>query len=161
MRENWKLGAKAGYIYTWMAYDYENEIAHEKMASMTRSRSKINTLYGQVDGEYFLTEKLFFTGGLSAHQHFVKSTDKNIISQAGNRAVVGYDKARVELSGTVSAKWCPIERLGMSVVLREEMYGDNWSPVIPAFFIDYVLSKKGNITAKASITRNYRFHIPS
>lgn len=47
--------------------------------------------------------------------------------------------------------------LVMSVVLREEMYGDNWSPIIPAFFVDYVLSKKGNITAKASITRNYRF----
>lgn len=127
------------------------------MASMTRSRSKINTLYGQVDGEYFLTEKLLFTAGLSAHQHFVKSSDKNIITLVGNRAVVGYDKARVELSGTVSAKWRPIERLGMSVVLREEMYGDNWSPIIPAFFVDYVLSKKGNITAKASITRNYRF----
>ena len=156
-RENWKLGTKAGYIYTWMAYDYKNDKGNGDMASMTRSRSKINTLYGQVDGEYFLTEKLLFTAGLSAHQHFVKSSDKNIITLVGNRAVVGYDKARVELSGTVSAKWRPIERLGMSVVLREEMYGDNWSPIIPAFFVDYVLSKKGNITAKASITRNYRF----
>ena len=78
-RENWKLGTKAGYIYTWMAYDYKNDKGNGDMASMTRSRSKINTLYGQVDGEYFLTEKLLFIAGLSAHQHFVKSSDKNII----------------------------------------------------------------------------------
>lgn len=75
-RENWKLGTKAGYIYTWMAYDYKNDKGNGDMASMTRSRSKINTLYGQVDGEYFLTEKLLFTAGLSAHQHFVKSSIK-------------------------------------------------------------------------------------
>ena len=30
-------------------------------------------------------------------------------------------------------------------------------PGIPAFFIDGVVSKKGNIVAKASISRNYRF----
>ena len=37
------------------------------------------------------------------------------------------------------------------------MFGTEWAPVIPAFFIDGVLSKKGNIVAKASISRNYRF----
>ena len=44
-----------------------------------------------------------------------------------------------------------------SLVLREDMFGTEWAPVIPAFFIDGVLSKKGNIVAKASISRNYRF----
>ena len=63
----------------------------------------------------------------------------------------------MELSGSLSAKWQPIDRMGMSVVLREEMYGDKWVPLIPAFFIDGILSKKGNIVAKASVSRNYRF----
>jgi iron complex outermembrane receptor protein len=45
----------------------------------------------------------------------------------------------------------------MSVVIREEMFGKEWTPIIPAFFIDGVLSQKGNIVAKASISRNYRF----
>ena len=45
----------------------------------------------------------------------------------------------------------------MSLVLREEMFGTEWTPLIPAFFVDYQLSKKGNVIAKASITRNYRF----
>ncbi len=86
-----------------------------------------------------------------------KARTKNIISQEGNKAVVGYDKGRVEFSGSVSAKWRPVDRFAASLVLREDMFGTEWAPVIPAFFIDGVLSKKGNIVAKASISRNYRF----
>jgi iron complex outermembrane receptor protein len=37
------------------------------------------------------------------------------------------------------------------------MFGKEWTPIIPAFFVDGVLSKVGNITAKASVSRNYRF----
>lgn len=75
----------------------------------------------------------------------------------GGDAIVGYDKGRVELSGSASAKWQPSERIGMSVVLRQEMYGTKWAPIIPAFFIDGVISRYGNITARASISRNHHF----
>jgi len=156
-RSSWKTGVRAGYIHTWMAYDYKRDVGNGNMASMTRSRSRINTIYGQAEGEYSIGRKWFFTANLSAHQHLVRSEDKNIIIQNGDKAVVGYDKGRVELSGSASAKWQPVERLGMSVVLREEMYGTRWTPVIPAFFIDGIISRKGNITAKASVSRNYRF----
>ena len=37
------------------------------------------------------------------------------------------------------------------------MYGKDWTPLIPAFYADYMLSKAGNVRAKASISRNYRF----
>ena len=157
MKSNWKLGVKGGYIHTWMAYDYKREVAPDNWASMTRSRSKVNTFYGQAEGEYSLDKKWFFTANVSAHQHLVRSEDKNIILQDGGKAIVGYDKGRVELSGSVSAKWQPIDRLGMSVVLREEMYGSDWIPLIPAFFIDGIISPKGNVMLKASISRNYRF----
>ena len=157
LRKNWKLGAKAGYIYTWMAYDYKRDLGNGIMAHMTRSRSRINTFYGQVDGEYYIGKKWLFTANLSLHQHIVESEDKNIIRQDGNKAIVGYRKGRPELSGSVSAKWRPIDRLGMSVVVREEMFGREWTPIIPAFFVDGVLSQKGNLTAKASVSRNYRF----
>jgi len=157
VREKWKVGVKGGYIHTWMAYDYRRDKGNGEMASMTRSRSKINTFYGSADGDYAPSEKWLFTAGVSVHQHLVESADKNIISQEGNKAVVGYDKGRVEFSGSVSAKWRPVDRFAASLVLREDMFGTEWAPVIPAFFIDGVLSKKGNIVAKASISRNYRF----
>ncbi|MBO7316574.1 MAG: TonB-dependent receptor [Paludibacteraceae bacterium] len=157
LAEAWKVSANAGYIYTWMAYDYKRDLGNGVMAHMTRSRSKIHTIYGKVEGEYHLHKKWLFMANLSAHQHFVESRDKNVIIQSGDKGIVGYRKARIELSGSASVKWQPIDRLGMSVVVREELYGKNWTPVIPAFFIDGVLSKKGNLMAKASVSRNFRF----
>lgn len=157
LRKNWEVAAKAGYIYTWMAYDYKRDLGNGVMAHMTRSRSTINTLYGQAEGEYYIGNKWLFTANLSLHQHFVESRDKNIVLQQGGNGILGYRKARPELSGAISAKWRPIERLGLSVVLREEMFGKEWTPIIPAFFIDGVLSERGNIVAKASVSRNFRF----
>ena len=157
MRENWKLGVKGGYIHTEMKYDYKRDAGNGVMTSMTRSRSKVNTFYGQTEDEYYIGKKWLFTLNASAHQHFVESRDKNIIRQDDNKAIVGYSKGRTELSGSTSAKWQPNDRMGMSVVLREEMYGEDWTPLIPAFFIDGVVSKKGNIMFKASVSRNFRF----
>lgn len=157
LRRNWKIAAKAGYIHTWMAYDYKRDVGNGTMAPMTRSRSKIDTFYGQADGEYSIGGKWLFTASLSAHQHLVESADKNIIKQDGNQAIVGYDKGRIELSGAVSVKWRPVERFGMSVVLREELYGTDWTPLIPALFLDGVLSERGSLVAKASVSRNFRF----
>ena len=157
LRSNWKVAAKAGYIHTWMAYDYKRDVGNGNMQVMTRSRSLVNTIYGQAEGEYYIGKKWLFTATLSAHQHLVQSRDKNIIRQDGNKAIVGYHSGRFELSGVVSAKWRPIDRIGISAVLREELYGVDWTPIIPALFIDGVISEKGNITLKASVSRNYRF----
>ncbi len=166
-RENWKVSARGGYVHTWLAYDYKRDLGNGIMATMTRSRSKVNTFYGQLDGEYFFSDKLLLTAGVSAHQHLVNSLDKDLNKDDNkndkygqgrkNDSIVYFDKGRIELSGNVSLKWQPVNRLGMSLVLRGEMFGTKWAPVIPAFFVDYVLSKRGNIMAKASITRNYRF----
>ena len=156
-RSNWKAGAKAGYIHTWMAYDYRREITEGNWAEMTRSRSKVNTVFGQLEGEYTPARRWYFTANLSAHQHFVRSEDKNIILQDGDKAIVGYDKGRIEISGAFSAKWQPVDPIGLSVVLREEMFGDRWAPLIPAFFIDGLISRKGNVMVKASVSKNHKF----
>ena len=157
IRENWKMGAKAGYIHTKMDYDYKRDLGNGIMAHMTQSRSKINTFYGQAEGEYYIGKKWLFTVNIAAHQHFVESRDKSVMLQDGNEGTVGYHKARIELTNSISAKWRPVDRLGMSVVIREEMFGNEWTPLIPAFFIDGVISKKGDVVAKASVSRNYRF----
>lgn len=157
IRSSWKLDAGAGYIHTRAAYDYKREITEGQWAAMTRSRSRINTLYGRLNGEYSPNRKWYFTANISAHQHLVRSQDKNVILQDGNRAIVGYDKGRVELSGAISAKWQPINPLGLSIILRQDMFGNQWAPVIPAFFVDGMLSSVGNIMLKASISKNHKF----
>ncbi len=164
MREAYKASVHAGYIHTWQGYDFSQDKGNGVMAEMIRSRSRINTFYGQVEGEYSVGRWLF-TADVAVHQHFVRSQDKNVLelnSQTlaqGNRkkVVVGYDKGRAEVSTYASAKWMPAERLGLALALRKDMYGGEWSPVIPAFFADYLLSKRGGVTAKASLSRNYRF----
>ena len=157
LRENWKVSAKGGYVHTQMKYDYKRDAGNGVMTPMTRSRSKVDTFYGQSEAEYYIGKEWLFTANASVHQHFVESRDKNIIRQDGNQAIVGYSKGRVEFSGAASAKWQPNERIGMSVVLREEMYGNSWTPLIPAFFIDGIVSERGNIMLKASTSRNFRF----
>ena len=156
LRSRWKVAAKAGYINTWMAYDYKRDPGNGIMTTMTRSRSYVNTIYGQADGELY-AGKWLFTASVSAHQHFVRSEDKNIILQQGDRAVVGYDKGRIELSSSLSAKWRPTDRIGLSAVLREELFGREWTPLIPALFFDGVISERGNLIAKASFSRNFRY----
>lgn len=166
MHGNYKVAAHAGYIFTWQAYDYLQDKGNGVMEQMIRSRSRINTLYGSVEGEYSIGRRWLFTANLTLHQHFVRSQDKNVIKKrdpnqqvpdGDDKLVVGYDQGRVELTGYVSAKWMPAERLGLSLALREELYGEEWTPLIPAFFADYLLSKRGNVVVKASISRNYRF----
>lgn len=149
--------AKTGYIHTNLGYDYTRSLGNGTEANMIHSRSYVNTLFGELGTNYYPNNNWAFTANLSAYQHFVKSKDKNIITQDGNKAVVGYDQARVELSGYISAKWQPTERLGASIALRRDRYGNKWTPIIPAAFFDYVLSKRGNVIAKASISRNYHF----
>lgn len=156
-RQTWKAALRGGYIHTWLAYDYRRETTPANWMTMTRSRSRTNTFYGQADGEWAPAKHWYLTASISAHQQLVRSEDKNIILQDGGRAVVGYDKGRIELSGAASAKWQPTERLGAALTLRQEMYATEWAPLIPAVFIDYLLSKRGKVMLKASVSRNYRF----
>lgn len=145
IRNEWKLGAKAGYVHTWTAYDYDTDNGSPE--PMERTRNTIDTFYALVEGEYAAGEKWLFTGSFSAHRQWVESTQK----------IEGYTASRTEFSVSVSAKWQPVERLGLAAVVREERFGSMFSPPIPALFADGVLSRKGNITAKASVSKNYRF----
>ena len=163
IKSSWNLSVKTGYIFTWMAYDYRREITEGNWAHMTRSRSHINTLFGSVEGNYNIEDKWLFTANLSLHQQFVKSEDKNIILQQGNQAIIGYDKARLELSASLSAKWQPTHDLGLGLVIREDIFGNKYAPLIPAAFVDWqaLNSMLGyfpiNLTFKASVSKNYRF----
>jgi iron complex outermembrane receptor protein len=157
IRRSWKVAARAGYVYSWTAYDYKRDPGNGNMETMTRSRSLTNTLFAQAEGEWFISDRWLVTANITAHQHFVESRDKNVIRQDGNKAVVGYDQSRTELSGSVSLKWRPTERLGLSAVVREEMYGEEFSPVIPALFAEYELSRRGAVMLKGSVSRNFRF----
>lgn len=153
-----KLAAKAGYSYTDMKYTYLGDLGDgSPLIEMIHSQSYVSTFFGRFDAEYLLGDKWMFIANLSAHQHFVKSMDRAMVSNDGNKITIGYDKARMELSGFVSAKYRPTQRLGLAVNLRRDIYGDSSTPFIPAAFADYLISKRGNVVLKASVARNYRY----
>ncbi len=105
----------------------------------------------------YVGRKWVISASVKAHQYFVRSEDANPFEGVGGNQIFGYDKGRVELTGAVSAKWRPTERIGLSAVLREEMVGREFSPVIPALFLDYTLVPRYNVVLKASGSRNYRY----
>ena len=162
-KSQWNLSLKAGYIHTWLAYDYRRELRPDFWADMTHTRSKTNTLFGLAEANYFIGNKWSFNASLSAHQQFVYSKDNNAILQVGNQAIVGYDKARLELSGSLSAKWQPLEAVGLGIVLREDIYGSKSAPLVPAFFADWqplnteIHNMPLKLMAKGSVGKNYRF----
>lgn len=148
--------ANAGYAYTNLKYDYKREITEGNWSVLTRSRSRVNTAYVRGEINWFGHPKWFVNAALAFHQHFVLSHDKNIILVNGSDAIVGYDKARTELSGNVSVKWQPIPRLGLGVTAREDVFGDR-TAFIPAFFADAMLMQRPNLMLKGSVSRNHKF----
>lgn len=150
----WKSGARAGYTYTRMAYDFSRDIGSGVRSVMGRSRSRTHTIYGQLSGEYMPCRNLLLTVSLTGHQQLVESRDLKM--QVGGMGDIGYDCGRMEWSGAASVKWQPIDRLGIAGVVREEIAGSGFSPVIPALLLDYSMKHTG-LTFKASVSRNYRY----
>ncbi|MBE6196011.1 MAG: TonB-dependent receptor [Rikenellaceae bacterium] len=146
----YKAEARAGYVYSWQAYDFSKDRGNGIFTELIRSRNRMHTLYGQGHGEFY-AERWLFTATLSLHHHLVESRDE--------RSLQGeiYDRGRTELSLAASARWSPTERLGLALILREELYDRELSPLIPALSADYLLSKRGRLTLKGSLSRNYRY----
>lgn len=158
IRENLKLAARTGYTYTDMRYRYWGDPGgDEPLVEMIRSQSYVHTVYGEFGADYYLGRKWLFTAKATANQHFVQSSDRTVNTPSGGKSAVGYDEARFELSGLVGVKYRPTERFGVGLDLREELWGSNTTPLIPAFFADFLLSRKGNVLLKVSAARNYRY----
>ncbi len=150
LQHSYKIAARAGYVFSRQTYNYQKDLGNGTMNPLIASRNRLHTLFTEVSGEYYLAHWLF-SASLNYHRHWVESRDDRSLVQER------YDVARGELSASLSAKWAPIEPLGISLVLREEGYGSQWSPLIPALFVDWRLARQGNLTLKGSVSRNYRF----
>ncbi len=161
---NWKhlghkyrLNVDAGYSFSSLAYDYKRDIGNGEMAVMTRSRSKVHTIFGNMGADWYVNDRWLLTASLKAHQYLVKSTDNTPFTGVSGNQIYGYDKGRGHMSGAVSAKWRITPRLGVSAVLRQEVVGKELSPLIPALFADYMLVPRLNLVLKASGSRNCRY----
>ncbi|MDO4319318.1 MAG: TonB-dependent receptor [Bacteroidales bacterium] len=154
-----KWSATAGYIHTWTAYDYRRDPGNGALATLTRSRSSINTLMAKGSFDWFPTDRLMVTAGVTAYHNAVESHDGDITSADGSVTRIGYDRKRADISMMTSLRWRPVQRVGMQAVLRGDIDGDRHTPLIPALMADAVIWPEVNLTVKGSLSRNYR--VPS
>ena len=149
--ELWKVGAKGGYTYNDVAYDYFTTRNGERN-DITSSQSYTNTYFGELNAEFIPSAKWVFNADLTTYYHHVKSADRSPFHIGDN-----FNIGRPEYTGSVSARWRPYEPLSFAAVVREEIYKDDVVPVIPAFFAEYVAYKPLNLVLKTSVARNYRY----
>ncbi|MEG2789981.1 MAG: TonB-dependent receptor plug domain-containing protein [Odoribacter sp.] len=147
-REKWKTEGRVGYHYDRILYTYDALVGTSEMAQIVNSRSAVHTGFAQGRVQYFLSEKLMFTGDVTANFHHVDSWDQ--IKDEG------FNKGRAEISGLLTARYRPWKRVGFAVDLREE-YAAKFTPVIPAAFVDVVLWEPASLILKGSVARNYRY----
>lgn len=159
LRGGLKLGARGGYAYTDMRYRMLADAeGRGEFFAATDARSRIHTFFIKAEAEYALADKWLFTANAAGHQHRVHSGDLSLLDQTtGLRTTTLYEQNRFELSAFGSVKWRPLARLGVAADLRWELYGDRSTPVIPALFLDYLVSRRGKVVVKASAARNYRY----
>lgn len=159
----WNIDVKGGYAHTWMGYDYRREMAEDIWSTLARSRSLTNTAFGAVTANFFPNDRWLFTASLTARHNDVNSTDRTLAAGSGAETDIGFHKRRLELSGALTARWQPVDGVGLSAVIREESYGSDASSPIPALFADWkaMTTYSGNtlleLTVKTSGSRNYRF----
>lgn len=152
-----KLAARGGYTYTQLNYRRLHDPSGSgQLEPVTDSRSRLHSVFAKAEAEYTLGDKWLFTGSATAYQHLVRTGDIDI-DPKGLRADTLNNEQRFELSVFAAVKWRPAPRLGIAADIRWELYGRQASTPIPALFVDYLLSRRGNVVVKASAARNYRF----
>lgn len=162
-RSTWNIDLKTGYIHTWMGYDYRREMTQGVWSTMTRSRSLVNTFFGNAVANFFPSDRWIFTASINANHNDVNSIDRQIATSSGAAIDIGYTKKRLEISTALTVRWQPIDGVGVSAVIRDESYGNTVTPIIPALFADwkainlYSGSLLYSLTLKVSGSRNYRF----
>lgn len=147
-----RLSGNAGYSYTDLKYDYFTKRQQEVASDITHSRTYANTAFTKVSADWMPHGGLMLGAVAEGYYNHVKSRDKSTYHIGDN-----YDKGRVETSLSLSARWRPVERFAVACILRGESYGGHTVPLIPALFVEYTLVPSWNLTAKASVARNYRY----
>jgi len=143
------LSANVGFTGSDMHYKYYGENGTNTLVEMINTQSVVNSGYGQFGAELFISDKWSFTANVTGYYHSVAS--RSIYENTE------YAKARPEISAFLSAKYRPWDRFGITLNMREEMYGNDFSPYMPAAYFDFIIFPKYDIVLKASVARNYRY----
>lgn len=153
--ENGRTEASAGFTGTILGYDYAVGNGNGQLSYLTASLSRTGTVQARIRHEHYPGTKWLLTADLSVLENYVDSRDRSVITSGGTGS--GYDAARMEMSASASVRWKPVQKLGLCVSIREDICGNAFSPPVPAFFFDFLISEKWNFYLEGSASANYRY----
>ncbi len=155
-RPLYSVAVNAGYIFTDLRYAYNRDMGNGSTVRMIDSGNTLHTINGSVVGNLYL-DRWLLTASVTLRQELVHSRDYRFDKDNADGILSGFNNGRLTVDALLSAKWQPIKRFSVGATLREQLCGKAFSKPIPALFVEGVLSTKGNLTARASVTHNYRF----
>lgn len=147
----WTLDTRAGYSKQDIAYDYTTSRSNAKV-DITHSRSYAQTGFINASFDLYPRSNLQINTKVDLKYAHVRSYDKSPFHIGEN-----YNRGQWEYDLSATARWRPVAPLSIAGVLRQEAYGTDFVPIIPAAFVDVIIFRPWNLILKASVARNYRY----
>ncbi len=144
-----KVHASAGYSGTELGYDHAFDAGKGHWTYISNSDSRANTLFFRCGADWNFPGGWTFRSDISLYNYIVSSED--IISHQG------YDAARTDAGVFLSVDWKPVERLGLSLSVREDLAGNAISFPVPSLNAGLLLWREAGLYFRGSVSGNYRY----
>lgn len=146
-----KSFASVGFSSLNFHYNYYKFSVQNDTMAIVNASSFAKTWQGRVGTDFKINHWLSFSIENRFQNDWVDSYEKKLMS--------GYKKSIWQNSLLSKLVVSPSKNFNFSVLLNEEIYGSNLSPIMPAFSAEYSLPIETKIKFKGSVGRN--FHFPS
>ncbi|MBO5692813.1 MAG: TonB-dependent receptor plug domain-containing protein [Tidjanibacter sp.] len=144
-----RVAVLGGYNIDLLHYIYQFSKGGGLMERAVDSRSLTHHTFTSADAEWSIGNNLMLAANLKGSVSIARSED------VAPLVPVGFEGHRKELSSFLSARWKPIESVGLAASVREEWRDGGWSPVIPALFVDVTLLEDWGLIVSSSVAKNY------
>jgi len=146
--EKSKLNFTTAYIFTDMDYLMQNYISGKGYETVIYSNSQSKSLYNKLSYAYQLFDNTKITVNYSLNYHDVYSVDT--VKNEGYKQNRNEHLLFLSWNQKISKRWSSV------LMLRQNFIDKQQIPLIPYLGLDYLLSQKYKIYAKASLSKNYR-----
>ena len=148
-----RLRASTGYNYNTLHYTYQFSKGGGMISKGVDATSHTHHAFATTSAEWSIGNNLMLAANLNAALYTADNKD------VAPLVPTGFLADRQEVTAFVSARWKPLEWLGIATSIREEWRDGGWSPIIPALFMDVTLVERIGLILSGSVTRNY--HAPT
>lgn len=148
-----RLSASAGYNFSDLHYIYQFSNGTELPQRGVDATSKTHHAFAMGAAELSVGNNLMLAANLKGNFYSVDSKD------VAPLVPTGFDAMRKELTTFLSARFKPVEWVGLAANVMSEWRDGKRSPFIPALFLDVDLVPSLGMVLSASVAKNY--HAPT